>query len=107
MTCTSADPGCYKCDLDLDSSYPFSCHQNQQSGTCMGHGICAASGPSPEFASAIEAGDIDRLIVLLKLHPNSYVLNRERGALQLIGCGDEVIAQYPVTESITEAVEKA
>ncbi len=74
-------------------------------GNCSVHRLCGKDSPEAERArqafaavtQAIGSATPAELREAATLHPRQIRINRDRGALQLIGCESEVVASYTAT----------
>ena len=74
-------------------------------GPCKQHKPCGKDGPEAERArqafaavtQAIGGATAADLREAANRHPGQIRINRDRGALQLIGCESEVVASYTTT----------
>jgi len=103
---------CMYCDKDrflVQSSWPG---QPEDVGgeidtACNWFGRCEDLFPCSGFASmedvedvrlALNENDSSHLAALIESEPEVYVLNRDRMALQVMGCDKDVIAHFPITD---------
>ena len=103
--CVSTDPNCFKCDL-MEGFSHMRCHSEGLDGGCGSHPSCAASLASAALADRIEGNSQD-VALLLREHRDNYLVNRERGVIQLLGCRHEIIAQYPLTDRLALSLSLA
>ena len=72
---------------------------------CNVHDPCGKDGPEVELSwqvflavtQAIRSATPTELMEAANRHPGQVQINRDRGALQLIGCESEVVASYTAT----------
>jgi hypothetical protein len=60
---------------------------------------------SASLAGFLEDGDLSTVPNLLSENRDAYIVNRERGLIQLVGCRGAIVAQYPLSESLITALE--
>jgi hypothetical protein len=82
-------------------------------GTCeTHHPPCTFIPDSGKFEAeefealrvAVATNDARTVRAIVEAFPNSVVLNRERGAIQIHRCGGEVIAHLPITSKLLASV---
>lgn len=69
-----------------------SCHENPLSGPC--HVECQISENVPDLADAVARRDGVAIAALMKQHEDRVAYNEERGAIQVLGCGNRIIAHW-------------
>lgn len=81
---------------DTDSAHGEFC----QPGSCpAGHGSCGGGGGGvtwAPFERALYAAAPSDVQDLLAEHADQVVFNEARGAVQVLGCNDQVIASYSI-----------
>jgi hypothetical protein len=70
------------------------------------HGPCAVSHDNlDQIADVARSTDVNGVRRMLAIYGRALQYNRARGALQLFDClGNSVIASFPVTLELTEAL---
>lgn len=85
----------------LRSGQPHAC--GAQEGSCLDHGDNCRPGqddaPEPQLSAVwntLTRGSVEEVRDLLRGHPTRIVFNRDRGALQVVGCDDTLTANIPL-----------
>lgn len=85
----------------LRSGSPHAC--GTQEGSCTDHRVdCKASqDDAPEIQlsavwNTLTRGSVEEVRDLLRGHPTRIVFNRDRGALQVVGCDETLAANIPL-----------
>jgi hypothetical protein len=75
-------------------------------GTCSEYHYCILIDGDlvDKVSNAIESGDVATLQKLVSANSEYLHLNSERGAVQVTGCADDIIAQFPVPEALRSSV---
>lgn len=109
------------------ASWPDGIHSCQGANSCADHGVCGpedddADGAadadreeqqrSADLAATLEAvrlsvlrQDANSLRELVDVH-REVVLHSHRGAIQVVGCGDQVVAHFPVRPDLFRALSQ-
>lgn len=91
----------------MDCQAYNSCHSDWQPYDCYArHWECGAALRTDEVKAALAAaasGDGGALRQAMARAPEAVRFNRDRGALQVLGCGGEVIAHLPLGEAAAHA----
>lgn len=91
-------------DTPNGSSDPNGTHEECFNLTCSETHHCQVAEPLvDQVASAIDGGNIVALQRLLSGNI-SLVINRERGAFQVSGCGGDVVANLPASAELIDQV---
>lgn len=92
---------------NMDCEAFNSCHINWQAFDCYErHYPCAQALRMDEVEAvlaAAESGDRRALRQAMARSPQSVRLDRDRGVLQVLGCGGDVIAHVPLGEAASHA----
>lgn len=74
----------------------------------MSPGNCEGGGTSlaPSLENAIGDGDVEKVLDVLHSQRDA-IFTASRGAVQLLGCNGDVVMQFPITQSLVEALEAA
>lgn len=117
--------GCINCSScqsghDTDEGTPLSWYSDWPDGihgckpsTCGVHGICGGLAKAGEVAlpdrldeveTAVAAGDVDRLNRLIADRDAAIVLVSERQAVQVIGCGGNVVGHFKLPSALLAAL---
>jgi hypothetical protein len=99
------------------SEYPDGQHSCPEGwGTCLEHGICGGkdeedSAAQPSLSSELEAvrqalasGDAEVLSDVLRTASPRVKLSTERSAIQVSGCGGEIVAHFPLPAGTLQAL---
>ena len=93
--------------VSMDCQAFNSCHINWQAYDCYeSHYPCASALQMPEVEAVLAAavsGDGGALREAMASAPDAVRLNQDRGALQVLGCGGDVIAHVPLGETAPNA----
>ncbi len=103
LSCSAgSDPSCRDCDAFN------ACHKNEQSGSCeRNHWSCGSAGPE-QFDAIVLAGELDDPEMFLAAVGDTYEhveYNRERNAIQLLDCTENVVAHIAIGRNLQRLLE--
>ena len=67
---------------------------------------CGLESPVEDVVAAIEASDAKELAKLMEAAPGEIIVNRERGAIQLVAACGSVVGSYPISADLSRQLQK-